>query len=399
MAAAQLNWFINIARDLQRYDDTFTVLDRILLEARRYSNADAGTFYLVEDGKLVFAYTHNDTLFPVETAHKFSYANATLDICPSSIAGACACSRKRINTPDVRRIPETASYSFNASFDEVTGYRTVSILSLPLLGRGNEPLGVMQLINRLDENGRPCPFPSEIEGWLNCLCVQAVTAIERSLLAREMIHRMLNIVRLSDPMETGRHVERVGAVAAEIYQRWAECHGVPADERRSLRSQIRLAAMLHDVGKVVIPHEVLKKPGMLTSDEFAVIKTHCAVGGRLFGVSSLDVDAMASDIALHHHQKWDGTGYTGTPSVRTLSGADIPLAARVTAVADVFDALVSPRCYKRAWTWQEAIDRITADSGSHFDPEVVTAFLEVQDLIVAIYTRYPDVAAPDYSIQ
>lgn len=391
----RLNWFMTIARDLQRFDDTFAVLDHILLEARQYSKADAGTFFLVEHEQLVFSYTHNDTLFPVETAYKYAYANAQLPMNTESVAGACAVTQQIINIGDVRQIPAGASYSFNGSFDEATGYRTVSLLNLPLVGRGSQTLGVMQLINHLDDTNTPTPFPEQMEGWLMCLCVQAVTAVERSLLARDMIHRMLDIVRLSDPMETGRHVERVGSVAAEIYQRWAERNKVPADERRTKRSKIRLAAMLHDVGKVAIPHEVLKKPGLLTPEEFEVIKTHCAVGGQLFETAHLDLDIMAGQIALHHHQKWNGSGYTGTPAAPILTGTDIPLPARITAVADVFDALVSPRCYKAAWTWEEARNRIMADSGTHFDPEVVSAFLEVQDLIRAIYARYPDIVVPE----
>lgn len=390
MTEERLTWLMGITRTLQQYDDTFSVLDHILMEARRYSHADAGTFFMVEENELVFSYTHNDTLFPVETAYKYAYADARLPLNTASIAGACAFTQKAINIADVRQISADATYNFNESFDNATGYRTVSMISLPLVGRNNQLLGVMQLINHMNKDGKATAFPEDLEGWLGWLCMQAVTAIERSFLARDMIRHMLDIVRLSDPMETGPHVERVGACAAEIYQRWAENRRIPIDERRAMRSKIRLSSMLHDVGKVVIPHQVLKKPGRLTEAEFNIIKTHCSAGEHLLNTALMDLTKLAGEIALHHHQKWDGTGYTGSPSKPILSGEAIPIAARITAVADVFDALVSPRCYKPAWPWQEAKDLIIHDAGTHFDPEIVKAFLEVEDLIQAIYARYRD---------
>ena len=391
MSDSRLSWLTSFTRELMRYDDTSAVLDRILLEARKASCADAGTVFLVEGDSLIFAYTHNDTLFSVETAYKYAYADARLPITSQSIAGACAVSRQPIRLDDVRHLPEGVPFRFNDSFDRATGYRTVSVLGIPLLGREGRPLGVIQLINSKGPDGSPQPFTEEMENFLVFFSVQAVSALERSLLTREMVHRMQKMAALNDPKETGPHAERVGAIAAEIYQRWAEKCAIPVDARRSFRSNIRLAAMLHDLGKVAIPHNVLKKPGRLTLDEFEIIKTHCAEGAKLFKTASLDVDSMSRDIAQHHHQKWNGTGYTGDPDVPILAGEEIPLAARITAVADVFDALVSARCYKPAWTWEEAVTEIRKSAGSHFDPAVVDAFLEVEDTVRNIFERYPDI--------
>lgn len=387
MTAKSMEWLTRVTRELMQYDDTGEILNHILMIARSESHADAGTIFLVENDELVFAYTHNDTLFPVETAYKYAYADARLPITCDSIAGYCAVTRRPLNIPNVRSLPQGVPFTFNDSFDQTTGYKTVSMLTIPLVGRRGILLGVLQLINSMGKDG-PQAFTPEAEISQTSLVVQAVSALERGILTREMIHRMQKMAEYSDPKETAPHAERVGAIAAEIYQRWAEKHRIAIDISRSFRADLRLAAMVHDLGKVAIPHEILKKPGKLTEQEFEIMKTHSAEGARLFKRLNLDVDTMAHDIALHHHQRWDGTGYTGSPDCPALSGEAIPLAARITAVADVFDALVSKRCYKDPWPWDKAVRTIFEESGSHFDPEVVDAFGNVQNLVYNIFERY-----------
>lgn len=384
-------WLTHLTRELMLYDDTYTILDRILLEARKLCKADAGTVYLMEKDLLTFAYTHNDTLFPVNTAYKYAYANATLPLTDSSIAGYCALHYEIVNLPDVRKPPEGVPFHFNDGFDRSTGYTTVSMLTVPLIGRKNTLRGVLQLINSM-EAGKPCPFTPSMETRLELLAVQAVNALERSLLLQDMLLGMQAMAAFNDPLETGAHAMRVGAIAAEIYQHWAEKTGVPVDMRRLFRAELRLAAALHDLGKVAIPREILKKPGKLTEEEFRIIQRHCAEGARLLQGIHKEEDNIARSIILHHHQKWNGTGYTGDPEHPALSGTDIPLAARITAVADVFDALVSPRCYKRAWSWDEAVTILRRDAGSHFDPELIDSFLAIQELVQHIFTRFPEVA-------
>lgn len=385
----RMDWLVRVTRELSRFDDTGDILNRILLEMRAETCADAGTIFLVEGGELVFAYTHNDTLFPVETAHKYAYAEARLPLSSQSIAGCCAVTGQVIRVDDVRRLPPDAPFEFNDSFDRTTGYRTVSVLAMPLMGRGNNLLGVVQLINSMGPGG-PRPFTDDMENWLILLGVQAVAALERGFLAREMLLRLQKMAGFSDPRETAPHAERVGAIAAEIYQRWAEMHGVPLDERRAFRARLRLAAMVHDIGKIAIPQEILKKPGKLTPDEFEIMKTHCIEGARIFERGGPDLGGMARDITLHHHQRWDGGGYTGSAEVPLLAGEAIPLAARITAVADVFDALVSSRCYKAAWPWERAMTVIGEEAGTHFDPEVVQAFMDVDELVRRIFGIYRD---------
>lgn len=381
-------WLNGLSRELARFDDLGVLLDRILFEGRSVTLADAGTIFLVEGDRLTFANIHNDTLFPGSQANKYAYANTTLPLDSSSIAGYVAINRHMVNIRDMRDLPSGAPFSFNESLDKATGYRTVSTLTVPILGQNDNILGVMQLINS-KSNGSPEPFTESMETRIQLLANHAGNAIERGLMAQGFILRMLHMAALRDPHETGPHVQRVGSIAAEIYHRWAEKQHIDIDAIRYVKSQLRLAAMLHDVGKVGIEDKILKKPGKLDPDEYTIMKTHCGLGAAIFTGNLNETDRMAKEIALHHHQKWDGTGYTGQGE-KQLSGDDIPLAARITAVADVYDALCSLRCYKKAWAPDEAVNILNKDAGSHFDPEVVDCFMDVRETINAIYKRYPD---------
>jgi putative two-component system response regulator len=162
--------------------------------------------------------------------------------------------------------------------------------------------------------------------------------------------------------DTGRHTLRVGELSAAV----AETLGLPRDAVELIRA----AAPLHDVGKIGVPDHILLKAGTLTEEEFVVMKAHTTIGAAILagGRSALVVEAER--IALNHHERWDGTGYPNG-----LVGAAIPLGARIVAVADVFDALTHARPYRPAWPLDRVMDEIRAQSGHHFDPDVVTAFL------------------------
>jgi putative two-component system response regulator len=135
---------------------------------------------------------------------------------------------------------------------------------------------------------------------------------------------------------------------------------------------MRRAAPLHDVGKIGIPDEILLKRGRLSENEFTEMKSHTMVGARILSGSRFRVLQLAEDIALTHHEKWDGSGYFG------LREDTIPLVGRIVAIADVFDALTHERPYKEAWPEEAAVEEIMKSRGSHFDPTVVDAFLEVR---------------------
>ncbi|MFD0587405.1 HD-GYP domain-containing protein [Paenibacillus sp. GCM10027627] len=161
---------------------------------------------------------------------------------------------------------------------------------------------------------------------------------------------------------TGMHTQRVGELSNMI----ALELGLP----QRVVEQISMAAPLHDIGKIGIPDVILLKPGRFEEEEFEHMKRHTTIGASILEGSSFDVLKMAELIARSHHEKWDGTGYP-----QQLRGDDIPIEARIVALADFYDALTHERPYKKAWTSEEAIAEIENQSGRHFDPSVVQAFL------------------------
>ena len=152
-------------------------------------------------------------------------------------------------------------------------------------------------------------------------------------------------------------------------------------------SLITEAAPLHDIGKIVVPDSILKKPGKLTDEEFETMKKHTSEGKRIvydvLSMGNKDYVNMAAEIATSHHEKWNGSGYP-----YGISGENIPLSARIMAVADVFDALVSPRCYKPAFTVDKAFEILMKDSGTHFDPNLIPLFIELKPQIGKIMELY-----------
>ena len=179
----------------------------------------------------------------------------------------------------------------------------------------------------------------------------------------EILERLALAAEFRD-VATLEHTRRVGHIAALMSE--------VLELDREFVETMRLAAPLHDVGKIAIPDEILLKEGSLSYDEFETIKMHTTVGARLLLGSRFDVTKFAEEIALTHHERWDGTGYP-----RGLAAADIPIAGRIVSVADVFDALTHERPYKRAWPMEEALMEIEAQAGKQFDPMVVDAFLEL----------------------
>lgn len=176
----------------------------------------------------------------------------------------------------------------------------------------------------------------------------------------EIVERLAAAAEYRDD-ETGEHAQRVGRTSSLVAKR------LGLD--RETVEVIRHAAPLHDVGKIGVPDQILLKPGRLTAAEFEVIKGHVEVGGRILSNSASPLLNTAAVIALTHHERWDGSGY-----LAGLAGEQIPVAGRIVAIADVFDALTHDRPYKEAWTLQEALSEIHEQSGRQFDPDVVEAF-------------------------
>jgi len=202
----------------------------------------------------------------------------------------------------------------------------------------------------------------------------------------DTIHRLALAAEYKDE-ETGHHIMRMSRYSALI----AKELGLPAKEVRN----ILYAAPMHDLGKIGIPDSILLKPGKLTEEEFGIMKAHTIIGANILAYSKAEILQVAEEIAISHHEKWNGKGYP-----QGLSGDNIPLAGRITGLADVFDALTSRRPYKDPYPVEMALDIIKKEHGQHFDPRVVDVFLESIDEILkikAMVDSAEDVSLSDFT--
>jgi putative two-component system response regulator len=208
--------------------------------------------------------------------------------------------------------------------------------------------------------------------------------LEIRLAHEETIHRLLTASMLRDE-ETGAHLRRTGLCSEAIARAagWTEARA----------AHLRLAAPMHDVGKIGIPDAILRKPGRLTTAEYELMKTHTTIGARMLGGSRSVVLQLAERIALAHHERWDGRGY---PLGR--SGTAIPEGARIVALADVYDALTHDRVYRRAMAEDEVLDIMHTGRGTHFDPELFDAFLAALPAIRRFAAEHPDNEAADLDL-
>ncbi len=384
--------------NIYHISDLDTLLERILFEARRFVRADAGTLYLEAKGKLYFNYIQNDTLFINETAEqKHIYARNSLPVDKTSLAGYVAVSGEPILVDDVYDIRSDVSFSFNPAFDKQASYRTKSMLIVPLLTRSKITLGVLQLINAQSPSGEVIPFSGQDRLYIMQFAQHAANAIERAKLNREMVLRMVEISELHDPFETGQHAKRVSTYSTEIFSIWAERRDISTSLIRSTKEALMPAAMLHDVGKVAVSDTILKKPALLTNDEKSLMKLHTVYGARLFKNLDSHWDRVAYEVVLNHHEWWNGHGYPGkiedifkdpVKFGQGKIGEEIPITARIVAIADVFDALISDRAYKEGWNETSVLEYIEKQAGKQFDPEIVEIFLNMQPVIRSIRERY-----------
>ncbi len=412
----KLNDIIKLSIELNTVQDLDILLDRILTEARKILNADAGSIQIKEGEELVFTNHVQTTSLErkLKPGEKLIYTTLRTIINKRSISGYAALTGEIINIPDAYTIPADAPYKFDPTNDHKSGYRSKSMLTIPLKNNRNEVLGIMQIINslnpddgkkRFDEGSEFCgTFDSADEMIALHFANMASIILQRAQMTRALILRMINMAELRDPKETGAHVNRVASYAVEIYERWAEKKKITRDEIFIKKDVLRMAAMLHDVGKVAVSDLILKKPSKFTPEEYEIMKTHSLQGARLFKFRQSEFDEMAAVVALTHHENWDGTGYPGYIDVETgearekdangnprpLKGEEIPIFGRIVALADVFDALSSKRVYKDAWDHESVLKEIRVMSGKKFDPELVDIFFNNLDIIRNIMQRYPD---------
>lgn len=190
----------------------------------------------------------------------------------------------------------------------------------------------------------------------------------------ETIHRLAIAAEYKDT-DTGNHIFRVSRYS----QLLSDLLGLPAETRQN----ISYAAPMHDIGKIGIPDEILCKPSKLTFAEFEIMKTHTTIGAKILTGSTSEIIGIAHQIALTHHEKWDGTGYP-----RQLKGEEIPLVGRIVGLVDCFDALTMKRPYKKAFSLDTAFAIIREDSGKHFDPQLVELFCNNETAVFTIYFEY-----------
>lgn len=290
------------------------------------------------------------------------------------IVGQVYLKRAVLNIPDAYNDPR-----FDKDVDKATGYHTKSILAFPLVNTEDVVLGVFQVINKLDNQ----LFNEDDITLLQHLSLYVASNVENHLLQRKLkkssedvIYRLSYATKFKDP-ETQYHIIRVGLYSEELAR-----HLGWNDEDLD---NIRLATPMHDIGKVGIPDNVLQKPGALDNNEFAIMKKHAQYGYDILKGGNNKLMDIAAIAALDHHEKWNGKGY---PNGKKKEEISIP--GRLTAIADVFDALTSKRCYKEAWSYDRTFALIKEERGEHFDPGLVDIFFEHSDKIIAIKEQYKD---------
>jgi HD-GYP domain-containing protein (c-di-GMP phosphodiesterase class II) len=360
------------------------LLSRVLLKSRALTGAEAGSVFIVrgrgKTRRLEAADTQNDRV-------ELKPASFVVPINTSSIAGYTATTGETVFVADLYNIPDSLPFRFDPSFDRKVGYRSRSMLSFPLVNHDRKVIGVVQLINRLDGGGGgPVPFERkqadlivpfnhivggaiERADMVERISNQNIRLRDRNRLLREQRARIaalqfeteeafqLSINLLSRAAElhdedTAHHVERVNEYSYFLATKLGKA--------KSFCDEIRYSAQLHDVGKMSINVAILRKEGPLDEDERVEMMRHPEYGFQILSAS--DRLQMAAEIALNHHEKWDGSGY---PTGRI--GREIPVSARIVTLADIYDALRSRRSYKPPFT-HEHTRRIILDGDDRFDP-------------------------------
>ncbi|MEL7484658.1 MAG: HD domain-containing phosphohydrolase, partial [Planctomycetota bacterium] len=274
----------------------------------------------------------------------------------------------RLNATVIVTAPSSASPGAQRAAAEWVSLR-IALFGVVLLSLTG--VGVLALISL---------HSSRLESMNRALAAQMTEQSEAVLRTRTgMIHGLAKLADYRDS-DTGHHLDRICTFATMLAERMREQKPEHSDTiDNSFISDLRIAASLHDIGKVGVPDRVLLKPGKLTPEERVIMERHTIIGAStLEGIRRRTGDdpllSMSIDIALRHHERWDGTGYPDR-----IAGTSIPLAARIVAVADVYDALTSERVYKPAMSHGRAIEIIRESSGTHFDPDVVAAFESLAD--------------------
>lgn len=240
---------------------------------------------------------------------------------------------------------------------------------------------------------------ADVEDEARGFVVGAVDYITKPVsppIVRARVRTHLSLVRMDELRQTRLQIVQRLGMAAEYKDNETGLHvirmshfskilALAAGFSEAAAEELLNAAPMHDIGKIGIPDAVLRKPGKLDEQEWAVMRQHVDIGARIIGEHASGLLRTAQRIALSHHEKWDGTGYPNG-----LSGEDIPLEGRIVAIADVFDALTSVRPYKAAWSVEDAVGLLREESGKHFDPQLVELFIQQLPAILEIKERWAE---------
>jgi putative nucleotidyltransferase with HDIG domain len=405
----KLQQILNFSLEITQMQDIDILLEKILSVARKLVNADAGYIYIKEGGKLQCRHVHNETLQKqVAPGKKLAFPTFSIPISERSISGYVAITGETLNIPDISFLPDDQPYSSDKYYDESSRYHTYSLLVVPLKRNREEIIGVMNLINARNDEGAVIPFAEDDVPFIRIFANHVSVSIERAQTTRTRILGMIRVLtELHDPEETEAHVNRVGAYSAEIYEAWARKKGMSQAKIEADAEILRMASMLHDLGKLAIPYKIWKKPERLTTEEYEIIKQHTVKGAQMLHKSAqTEYEEVAVQIALNHHEYWNGEGYPGHVDLlsgevipgyedeqgkpRGKKGEEIPVFGRVVAIADVYDSLLCRRIYRTALKEPQVLKILKKESGKHFDPEMIDAFFSSLDTIHAIARQFPN---------
>jgi response regulator RpfG family c-di-GMP phosphodiesterase len=291
----------------------------------------------------------------------------------SGIVGSAVASGEQMIINDVHK-----NVHFNAEVDKRTGYTTNTMMVIPMFNSKNCIIGAIQVINKLEGK-----FDDKDLRYLTLAASYAAETLDAALLAEENHQTQQETIFLMSEAvekrskETGNHIKRVAAYSRLL----AFAYGLSEEET----SVLEFSSPMHDIGKIGIPDAILNKPDKLDEKEYDVMKQHTLFGYEILSASPRGMLKAAAILAYQHHEKWDGSGYPNG-----LKGEDIHIYGRITAVADVFDALGSDRCYKEAWELEEILNLFREESGRHFEPKLVDLLIENISEMIKIRDKYKD---------
>lgn len=364
-AQEKLNLLTEFGKQISHHSNLDRLLSLIAEQIQKIIGVKRCFIFIKDDSKKEF-------WSKIASGKGLKYSEIHLPLHGNNIACAVAKSGHTINLADAY-----SDERFSKELDVITGFKTTALLAVPLKNKEGKVIGVFQLNNKEDNT----PFNSRDEGLLKLLATLASGNIEIATLYEEVklanletIYRLAVAAEYRDQYDTKTHLTHISSICEMI----AKEMGFSGIEVENIKN----ASLLHDIGKVAIPDHILLKPGKLTPQEYELMKEHTKYSEKILKGAKSKILEIAYKMSVAHHEKWDGSGYPNG-----LKGEEIPLEARILAVADVFDALCMNRVYKKAWPLENAYEYIVSKAGTDFDGKVVEVFQKVFPDILKLYKK------------